>query len=102
VPGVVAQVADDGLHQQAGDRRGQPEQGKIVGIGAQRGENAADVGVLQRETELNAEEAEAHVPQLPERQYGLVTGRMHAARPDFKICRKITRPLCVSNERTSL
>jgi hypothetical protein len=64
---------------------------KIVGIGAQRGKDAADVGVLQRKAELNAEKAEAHVPQLPERQYGL-TGRVHAARPDyFKICSKITR-----------
>nr|GEU28481.1 hypothetical protein [Tanacetum cinerariifolium] len=72
VPGVIAQVADHRLHQQAGNGRGQPVQRQIVGIGAQGGENAAGVGVLQGKTELDAKEAKAHVPQLPERQYGLL------------------------------
>src|SRR5690606_12563321 len=34
-------------------------------------EDPADVGVLQREAELDAEEAEAHVPDLPERELRL-------------------------------
>jgi hypothetical protein len=68
VPGVVAEVADHRLHQQAGDGCGEPEYGQIVERGTERGEDAAGIGVLQREAELDAEKAEAHVPQLPERQ----------------------------------
>src|SRR5690606_26935877 len=40
-------------------------------VGAQGLEDAADVGVLQREAELDPEEPEAHVPDLPERQLRL-------------------------------
>jgi hypothetical protein len=68
MPGVVAQVADDRLHQQAGDRRGEPEQRQVVRLGAERREDPAGVRVLQRKAELDAEEAKTHVPQLPERQ----------------------------------
>jgi hypothetical protein len=68
VPGVVAQVADDRLHQQARDGCGEPEQRQVVRLRAEGREDAAGVGVLQREAKLDAEEAEAHVPQLPERQ----------------------------------
>ena len=46
MPGVVAQVADDRLHQQAGDRRGEPEQRQVVRRRAERREDPAGVCVL--------------------------------------------------------
>src|SRR6185436_10466038 len=36
----------------------------------QRHENPADVGILQLEAELDSEESEAHVPDIPERDVG--------------------------------
>jgi hypothetical protein len=56
---------------------------------AQRLEDAADIGVLQREAELDAEEAEAHVPDLPERQCGLL------AMPVLPCMRPRIVPVCV-------
>ena len=81
MPGVVAQVADHRLHQQAGDGRGQPEQRQVFQSRTEGGEDPAGVGVLQREAELDAEKAEAHIPELPERQPGLGGSRLHAACP---------------------
>ena len=40
----------------------------LLHVGAQRLENAAHIGILQREAELNPQEAETHVPDLPERK----------------------------------
>jgi oligosaccharide 4-alpha-D-glucosyltransferase len=57
-----------GCTSRPGDGRGQPEQRQVVRRWRPGGEDAAGVRVLQREAELDAEEAEAHVPQLPERQ----------------------------------
>src|SRR5205823_3776906 len=83
----------------ARDRRGQPEHGQILQPGAQGGEDSAGVGVLQREAELDAEEAEAHVPQLPERQARLERIGLHfhlvspnAARTRARLapCSKVT------------
>ena len=67
VPGAIGHVADDGLHQQAGERRRDPQARDLIDLGAERLEDPADVGVLQREAELDAEESETHVPDLPER-----------------------------------
>ena len=67
IPGAVGIVANDGLHDQPGQRRGDPQARDLVHLRAQGLEDAADVGVLQRESELDAEEPEAHVPDLPER-----------------------------------
>src|SRR5690606_26221475 len=67
-PGAVGQVADHRLHQQAGHGCGDPQPGDLVHVRTQGLEDAADVGVLQGESELDAQEAEAHVPDLPERQ----------------------------------
>ena len=67
-PGAVGVVADDRLHQQAGHRRGDPEDGQVVHLRAQGLEDAAHAAVLQGEGELDAEETEAHVPDLPERK----------------------------------
>ncbi len=69
-PGAVRVVADDRLHDQSGQWRGDPQDRDVLDLCAQGLEDAADVGVLQRESELDAEEAEAHVPDLPERQFG--------------------------------
>jgi hypothetical protein len=35
-------------------------------------EDAADIGILQREAELDAQKAEAHVPDLPEIELGFL------------------------------
>src|SRR5690242_13954931 len=63
-------MADDRLHDQAGQRRGDPQHRDLFHRGAERLEDAADVGGLQREAELDAEKSETHVPDLPERQFG--------------------------------
>ena len=65
-PGVVAGVADDGLHQQPGQRRRQPQDRDLVGARAQIFVDGAHVGHLQSPAKLNAEEPETHVPDLPE------------------------------------
>ena len=56
-------MADDRLDEQAGQRRGDPQRGQIVEAGAKRLEDARHVRVLQREADLDAEEAERNVPQ---------------------------------------
>ena len=56
-------MADDRLYEQAGQRRRDPQQRQIVQALAQRLEDAAHIRVLQREADLDAEEAEADVPQ---------------------------------------
>jgi hypothetical protein len=61
-PGAVTQVSDDGLHDQSGQRRRQPQHRNLVGTGAKVFVDGAHVGHLQSPAELNAEEAEAHVP----------------------------------------
>src|SRR6187401_3227348 len=67
-PGAVAQVSDDGLDDEPGDRRRDPEQRDVFNLGTERLEDPAHVGVLEREAELNPEEPEAHVPDVPERE----------------------------------
>ncbi len=71
-PGAVAHVADDGLDDEAGERRGEPEHGNLVRARAEVLVDGTHVGHLQTPAELDAEEAEAHVPDLPEAQGGLV------------------------------
>ena len=66
IPGAVAHVADDGLHHQARQRCCHPEQRQRVHVRPQGLEDPAGVGVLEREPELDAQKAEAHVPDLPE------------------------------------
>ena len=65
-PRAVGHVADDRLHQQSTQWRGNPQQRHLVQAGTEGLENAADIGILQTKGELHAEEAEAHVPDLPE------------------------------------
>ena len=70
-PGAVGEVADDGLDEQACGGRGQPQERQLVLLGPHRLENAAHVAVLQGEAKLDAQKAEAHVPDLPEAEAGL-------------------------------
>ena len=67
-PRSVAQRTDDRLHEQAGHRGGEPEQRHLVGTGAEPLVDGRHVGELQPPAELDAEEAVAHVEQLPEAQ----------------------------------
>ena len=66
IPGAVAHVSDDRLHDQAGDRGRNPQDGQILDFRTQRLEDPADVGILQGEAKLDAEESKTHVPDLPE------------------------------------
>ncbi len=56
-------MADDRLDEQAGERRGDPERGQRFEFGAERLEDAAHIGILQREADLDSQKAEADVPQ---------------------------------------
>nr|GFC71309.1 hypothetical protein [Tanacetum cinerariifolium] len=59
-PGAVGEVADDGLHEQAGGGGRYPKKSQLVFLRAHRFEDAAHVAVLQRKAKLDAQEAEAH------------------------------------------
>ena len=76
-PGAVAVVADDRLHEQACDRRGEPEQRDVALTGAEILVDGAHVGHLQAPAELDAEEPETHVPDRGKgkRAQGLSWGR---------------------------
>src|SRR3546814_18203212 len=56
-------MADDRLDQQPGQRRGDPQARQLLDILAQRLEDAAHIRILQREADLDAEQAEADIPQ---------------------------------------
>src|SRR5205085_5109198 len=66
----IGEIPDHGLHEQPGQRRGDPEQRDVVGRRAEGLEDPRDVRVLQREAELDAEEPEAQVPDLGKRKLG--------------------------------
>src|SRR3546814_9068213 len=59
-------MADDRLDEQPGQRRRDPQARQSLDILAERLEDAAHIGVLEREADLEAEEAEADVPQAGE------------------------------------
>ena len=65
-PGTVAGMADDGLDDQSGKRRGEPENRNLIGFGAEIFVDGAHVGHLQAPSKLDAEEAKTHIPDLPE------------------------------------
>ena len=60
---LVWQVIVLDADEQAGKRRGDPERRQIVDLGAEGLEDPAHVRILQREADLDAEEAERDVPQ---------------------------------------
>ena len=79
-PGPVRIMADDRLDEQPGQRGGDPQQRQIVNLDAQRLEDTAHVRILQREADLDAEEAEADVPQPDEPLARPPPGRSHRRR----------------------
>ena len=66
VPRVVTGMADDWLYQEPGQGSSEPENRNLVSARSQVFVNRAHVGHLQAPSKLDAEEAEAHVPYLPE------------------------------------
>ena len=64
--GAVAHRADDRLHQQAGDRPGQPQQRQAGLVGTEELVDRAHIGLLQPEAVLDPEESEVHAEQLPQ------------------------------------
>ena len=64
-PGAVGKKPHDGLDDHAGQRCRQPEVAQVADICPQRFEDARRVGILERISDLHAEEAEAEVPNLP-------------------------------------
>ena len=65
-------LADEGLDDHAHQRGEDPEERQLVGIGAQGGEDAADVRALQGVCDLDTQEAETQVHQLTECQVTLI------------------------------
>jgi hypothetical protein len=79
-------MADDRLDEQPRRGAGDPQDGEIVELGAQRLEDAAGIDVLQAPDDLDAEQTEAHVPDLqqaepPARGPGTGHGVTRLARP---------------------
>ena len=73
-PGAVAHGPDERLHQEPGHGPRQPEDGDLVGPGPELRVDGRHVGELQAPAELDAQEAEAHVPDLPEPESWLEHG----------------------------
>jgi hypothetical protein len=67
-------MSNNRLHDQPGERGGDPEDGNVINPGTQGLENPGNIRVLQSKPELYAQESKAHVPNLPETQVWL-TGR---------------------------
>src|SRR5205085_10650497 len=68
IPRPVAHRADDWLHEQTRDWPREPEDRYLVRVRAELRIDRAHVGELQAPAELDAEKAEAHIPDLPEAQ----------------------------------
>src|SRR5262249_32821500 len=68
VPGAIAHGSDDWLNYQTGHRSGQPKDRDLVRVRAKVGVDRAHIRELKTPPELDAHEAEAHVPDLPEAQ----------------------------------
>jgi hypothetical protein len=66
VPGAVAEVADDGLNDEASDGGGEPEERESRFGSAEVFVDRAHVAHLEAPTELDAKEAERHVPDREE------------------------------------
>src|SRR5690606_8744331 len=97
-PGAVGEMADHGLHQKSRQRRGDPQPRHLLHVRTQGLEDPADVRVLQREAELDPQEAEAHVPDLPERQLRF---RGHAFRA-LRFARILRATACLALSRRSM
>ena len=66
VPRPVAKNSNYRLHDDAHQRRQNPEITQIVRVCAQRRKNAADIGTLERVGYLHSKKSETNVPERPE------------------------------------
>jgi hypothetical protein len=64
-------MTDYWLNKQAGHRSSDPEYRDIVNIGSESLENTTHIAILKGKTKLDAQETEAHIPYLPERELWL-------------------------------
>ena len=71
-PGSVAHVTDNGLDNQSGERRGQPEQREGAFTCPQILIDGGHIPHLQSPAKLDPEKSETHVPDLPEVEARLV------------------------------
>src|SRR5258708_18237202 len=69
---MIAHVTDDWLNDKPGERCSQPQNRDLVGTRSKVFVDGAHVRHLQSPAELDPEEPEAHVPDLPESQPGFV------------------------------
>src|SRR3546814_10993497 len=59
---MIAQMPDDRLDDQSGDRPRDPQQGQFGDVGAERLEDAARIGIMQPPDDLDAEPPKANAP----------------------------------------
>src|SRR6185503_4207328 len=76
-PRAIAHRTDDRLHDQTGERRGEPKNRQSVGICTELFVDAAHIAELQTPAKLNPEKSETHVPDLPEAQAWFIHRRSH-------------------------
>ena len=65
-PGAVAVITDQGLDDQTGEGGGEPKEGNGAFLGAEVLVDGAHIRHLEAPAELDPEEPETHVPDLPE------------------------------------
>jgi hypothetical protein len=99
MPGAIGQIADDRLHQQAGQGRGNPQQWQGILFGTQRLENPGHEAALQSEPKLDTQKAERHVPYLPERQCRFVAHRSLPGVLRVQVGKVATRFFCSPDGR---
>lgn len=71
---MITIVTDNGLHNHARERSGQPEQREMLYISAKCRQDPGGISILQCKTKLNSQEAKAHIPYLPELKPGFYIG----------------------------
>src|ERR1041384_3776139 len=62
---AIQSAVESGMKKRAGHRAGKPKNRYSIRVGAEVGIDRAHVGELQSPAELNAQEPEAQVPNLP-------------------------------------
>ena len=71
VPSVIAQMANDGLHNQSRQRGCNPQQWDFILARTECLKYARHVASLEGKSKLNPQKAEAHVPDFPKSQFAL-------------------------------
>ena len=72
IAGLIAHIANNRLDQQVGDGNGNLEDRNFLNGPTSDLKGAADIGVLQGKSELDAEEAKTEIPYLPETELRFV------------------------------